>query len=332
MGWWMKCSKMSLGQELPFRRSLRIRLSALTRYSKVCRTALGASDFREGLALDFEGFNASLLALGLEPETYPGLHSSQLKNFIHEHGIEISNCLRARYAKQLSDMQPVKDYALKRDRLRSVEPDRAWLLAYKEVPDDALAKCVNAWLAKSGLPLLGGPRKGLRELGAVREHNRVFLRAFAPKAMPLVRAWCAKFQPERPIPSSVLLEPTEALRSQLDNIGVIDFRNLDESKAMEWLRIIGIWPTGMKLSLDLGVLGLTDNDVTGESIKDRSMREARKREERSITLNGPRGGSHGRRPRNALARNPVRHVAGSFAEGVGGGYRHGGGRAGSTPN
>ena len=253
---------------------------------EICRTALGASDFREGLALDFAGFNTSLVALGLDPDTYPDLHSSQLKNFIHERGIEISDCLRARYAKQLSDMHPVEDYVHKRERLRLVEPDPAWLPAFKEVPEDALAKRVNAWLAKNDVPLLDSSGQNLGPLSAVREHNRVFLRSFAPRTMSLVRAWCAKFQPEHPLASLVLERQTVELRSQLDNIGVMDFRNLDEITAMEWLRVIGKWPTGMKFSLDLEEIGLSKEDVEDERVKDRKAREAREREERSISLNG----------------------------------------------
>ena len=253
---------------------------------EICRTALGASDFRDGLALDFADFNTSLLALGLDPDTYPDLHSSQLKNFINERGIEISDCLRARYAKQLSNMHPVEDYASKRDRLRSVEPDPAWLLAFKEVPDDALAKHVNAWLAENGVPLLGSSVQDMSPLSAVREHNRVFLRSFAARAMSLVRAWCAKFQPEHPMASIALENQTEELRSQLDNIGVMDLRKLDETTAMEWLRVIRIWPTAMELSLDLGTLGLSKEDVEDERVKDRKAKEARKREKRSISFNG----------------------------------------------
>ena len=98
----------------------------------VCRAALGAEDFREGLGLDFAGFNASLSALGFEPETHPDLHRSRLEIFIREKEVDITDCLRASCARRLDKMQAVGGYATLRDAFRSLVPDPAWLLAYSK--------------------------------------------------------------------------------------------------------------------------------------------------------------------------------------------------------
>ena len=113
----------------------------------ICRTALGAEDFREGLSLDFASFNASLGALDLEPETHPDLHRSRLENFIREREVEITDCLRASCAEKLKKMLPAEGYAATRDRLRALEPNPAWLTSFKEPPQDALVDHVNTWLA-----------------------------------------------------------------------------------------------------------------------------------------------------------------------------------------
>ena len=240
----------------------------------VCRAALGPGDFREGLGLDFAEFNKSLAAIGLEPETYPEQHSWCLDNFLRQREIEITECLLSAYAEKLKMMQPADGYAATRDAIRTLEPDPAWLLLFKEPPDVKLEALVNTWLDQQGAPPLNDHIGEISSLAQVREHNRKFISDFITRARPLLRAWCAKFQPDRHVASLIDADGVEYLRKRLDSIGVLDFRMLDVLSAAEWLQVLNIWPVDMPRSLELKDLGLSDEDVKDESVK---VREARVR-------------------------------------------------------
>ena len=252
----------------------------------VCRNALGSGDFREGLSLDFADFNKSLAAIGLEAETYPEQHSWCLENFLRQHELEITKCLLSAYAEKLKSMLPADGYAAARDAIRTLKPDPAWLLLFKEPPDRMLQDLVNTWLDEQGAPPLGDHIGELSNLAQVREHNRKFIFDFIKKARPLLRAWYAKFQPDRSVASLISADGAEDLAKRLDSIGVMDFRMLDENSAAKWLQILDIWPVDMPLSLELKALGLSDEDVKDESVKAREAREERKREARMVAFNG----------------------------------------------
>lgn len=252
----------------------------------VCRSALGPGDFREGLGLDFTDFNKSLTALGLEPERYPEQHRWCLENFIRQRELEITQCLLAAYAEKLKMMQPADGYAATRDAIRTLKPDPAWLLLFKEPTDGILEALVNAWLAQQGAPSLGEQSGEPSILAQVREHNRKFFFDFITRARPFLRAWCAKFQPDRHVASLTDTDGEEDLRKRLDSIGVLDFRMLDDLSAAKWLQILDIWPADMPHSLELKDLGLSDEDVNDESVKAREAKEERKREARMVAFNG----------------------------------------------
>ena len=256
------------------------------RLLEVCRTAVGAGDFRDGLNLDFEEFNKSLEALGRDPETYPDLHRSRLKSLLGEREIEIIDSIRASYAPQLSKMQPANGYAVKREAFRNLDPDPAWLPVFKEPPEDVLVAHINAWLKHNNAPSLREAESGLEPLAQVRNHNLRFVNDFARQAMPRIRAWCAKHQPNSPNVSLPSDDDTEHLRERLDEVGVFDFRSLEEAALMNWLQILGIWPSGMQPTLELEALGLSEEDLTLERTREREAREAQERDRRSVSFNG----------------------------------------------
>lgn len=252
----------------------------------VCRNALGPGDFREGLNLDFADFNKSLTAIGLEAETYPEQHRWCLENFLRQRELEITECLLLAYSEKLKLMLPADGYAAARDAIRTLKPDPDWLLLFKEPPDVMLEALVNTWLEEQGAPSLGDQFGEPSNLAQVRGHNRKFIFDFIKKARPILRAWCAKFQPDRSVASLINADGAEDLAKRLDSIGVLDFRMLDENSAAKWLQILDIWPFDMPHSLELKVLGLSDEDVKDESVKAREAREERKREARMVAFNG----------------------------------------------
>lgn len=253
---------------------------------EICRRAVGAEDFREGLDLNFESFNKSLEELGLDPLTYPELHRSELKSFLAENEIKIIDSLRRAYAPQLNKLQPATGYAVKRDAIRNLTPDPAWLSRYKELPEQALIDRVNAWLEDNSAPPLGEGTIVLEPLAQVRTHNQKFAIDFAHEAIPCIRAWCAKYQPDSLDVEVLANKKGGALHKLLDDVGVRDFRTLDEAALLKWLRILEIWPCDMPPSLDLKVLGLSQEDLSFERARERQEREAQERKRRSVSLNG----------------------------------------------
>ena len=252
----------------------------------VYRTALGPGDFREGLGLDFAEFNKSLIDVGLEPEMYPEQHSKCFENFLLQREIEITECLLLAYAEKLNLMQPADGYAVTRDAIRTLEPDPAWGLRFKEPPNSEMEALVNAWLDLQGAPPLGDQVTKPSTLVQVRDHNRKFLFDFIWRALPILRAWCAKFQPERRSDTLIKNDGVEDLCKRLDSIGVVDFRMLDDTSAAKWLQILDFWPVGMLHSLDLNELKLSDDDVEDKSVKAREAKEEREREARLVEFNG----------------------------------------------
>jgi len=252
----------------------------------VCRAALGPRDFREGLGLDFAEFNKSLAAIGLETETYPEQHGWCLENYLRQRELEITECLLSAYAEKLKTMQPADGYAAARDAIRALKPDPAWLLLFKEPPDEMLEAVVNTWLDQQGAPSLGDHIGEFSSLAQVREHNRKFISDFMTRALPLLRAWCAKFQPDTHFSSLINIDGVEDLRKRLDSIGVLDFRRLDDLSAAKWLQIIDIWPVDMPHSLEIKSLGLSEEDIKDERVKAREVKEGRMREARLVAFNG----------------------------------------------
>lgn len=252
----------------------------------VCRNALGPGDFREGLGLNFGDFNKSLAAIGLETDTYPEQHRWSLENFLRQRELEITECLLSAYAEKLKLMVPADGYAAAREAIRTLAPDPDWLPLFREPPDEMLETLVNTWLHEQGAPPLGNLIGELSDLGQVRGQNRKFIFDFIKKARPLLRAWCAKFQPDNSVVGVINTDGAEGIAKKLDDIGVLDFRILDENMAAKWLQVLNFWPVNMPHSLELNALGLSDEDVKDESVKDREAREERKREARMVAFNG----------------------------------------------
>lgn len=88
--------------------------------------------------------------------------------------------------------------------------------------------------------------------------------------------------------TSALLADDEGnhVRKRLDDVGVLDFQPLDQNALLRWLHVLELWPTAMPLALDLEGLGLSEGDLSTESVRAREANEERKREARSVPFNG----------------------------------------------
>ena len=251
-----------------------------------CRRSFTTESFREHLEFEFASFNESLIATGNDPETHPQLHANQVLYFVVEHEVEIIQSLRNTVAKKLEQRKTAPEYVQRRGEIRSIAPDPAWLLLYKRVPDDVVASHVDAWLAQVGAPSLGENPSGLPPLQAVRKANLATVAKFTAVAAPLVRTWCVLHGREAPEVWTEQEGSDAKLRTTLEATGIIDFREFDDADLLAWCTGLGLWPQGMKETLDRDTLNIKTTDIETAEAKARDEAEKREARERSIQFNG----------------------------------------------
>ena len=251
-----------------------------------CRRSFTTENFREHLGFTLAAFNESLIATGSEPETYPELHANQVLHFVTDHEVEIIQALRNTVAKKLERFEAAPEYVQLRHKIRSIAPDPAWLPLYKNVPDDVVATHVKAWLAEAGAPPLGENPSGLPSLQAVRKANPATVAKFASVAAPLVRTWCGLRGREAPEVWTEQDEPDAKLRATLEAAGIMDFREVDDAGLLAWCAALGLWPQGMKETLDRAALEIKTTDVEAADAKAREEAEKREAKGRSVEFNG----------------------------------------------
>ena len=259
-----------------------------------CRRSFTTENFRENLGFTLADFNESLIATGSEPETYPQLHANQILHFVTDHEVEIIQALRNKVANKLERREAAPEYVQLRDDIRSIAPDPAWLPLYMNVPDEIVATHVQAWLAEVGAPPLGENPSGLPPLQSVRKANLATVAKFAAVAAPLVRTWCGQRGREAPEVWTDQREPDTKLRVDLDTAGIMDFRKVDDAGLLAWCVALGLWPQGMKETLDRAKLEIETTDIEAADAKAREEAEEREAKGRSVEFDG-----HGVDPKTA---------------------------------
>lgn len=252
---------------------------------KACQKAQSAAQFRELLDLDFARFNESLAATGSEPLTYPAVHASQLLNHIVDHETSILEALRNAAAPALKIFTPAPDYAQRRDSLRSMKTDPAWLTLYHFVPEDVLDERVARWLESFGAPAIGTNPHALPELTDVRSANLPAIGRFATAATPLVRAWWKG--PASSIPDywREAKAAEQHIRAKLDATGAVDFKPMDEAVLIGWCVKLGLWPDGMDPTLDRDALGIGAGAIDAAAKEAQREAEERAAKARSVRVN-----------------------------------------------
>ncbi|WP_342846007.1 DUF3883 domain-containing protein [Sulfitobacter sp. AS59] len=252
---------------------------------KGCRQAQSAEQFRDLLELDFARFNESLAATGSDALTYPAVHASQLLNYIVEHEASILEALRNAAAPTLEAFIPTTDYAQRRDGLRSMKAEQAWLTLYHFVPEDELKEHVAQWLDGAGAPAIGENPHGLLNLADVRSANLSAIGHFATAATPIVRAWWKG-------PTSSIRDhwreakaAEQHIRSKLDATGAVDFKPMDEAVLIAWCVELGLWPDGMDPTLDHDTLDIGTDAINAAAKEAQREAEERAAKARSVRVN-----------------------------------------------
>jgi hypothetical protein len=252
---------------------------------KACRRAQSTAQFGELLDLDFARFNESLAATGSEPLAYPAIHASQLLNHIVDHETSILEALRNAVASMLDKFTPAPDYAQRRDALRSMKTDQAWLPLYHFVPEAVLEEHLARWLADAGAPPIGSNPHGLPDLADVRLANLAAISRFAAAATPIVRAWWKG--PVSSIPEywREAKAAEQHIRAKLDAAGAVDFKPMDETALISWCVKLAFWPDGMEPTLDCDMLGIGADAIDAAAKEAQREAEERAAKARSVRVN-----------------------------------------------
>jgi hypothetical protein len=253
---------------------------------KVMQDAYTARDFREMLGLDFASFNQSLSAVGEKMETYPEQHCRALEAYVRQNDLRITQCILCSARASLDLFQPFEGYSDRRAAMYEIVPDVSWITTYEVPPENLLKDYLNAWLRRHGAPSLDSDKLSASNLTEVREHNRRVFQAFFAKAVPVVRAWCAKQGFSDHAEHFTKPNSSDTLRKALDRVGALDFKKLDDEMLVRWCEAVEAWPAEMDGTLELKALGLSENDLEFEAIEATKASEERNREARSVSFNG----------------------------------------------
>ncbi len=251
-----------------------------------CRTALSVSELREMLKLDFEGLNWALVAVGQSPDTYPDIHARQLSNRIKAASVAIFDSLRATFAPTILAGTAAPAYSRARDAAADLDPDPAWAMRWREVPDTVLDQHINAWLATHGALPLDVPHPELAPLDEVRRTNSQVLKELIRVAAPLVRAWCSARAVAIPAPWGDADGGFSDMRTRLDRVGVMDVQTCGQDTLLVWIERLGCWPTNMVRTLDRDALELGDAALAEARARAEAEVAERRKQERSIEFNG----------------------------------------------
>lgn len=266
--------------------------------SAVAGTMLAA--LRDEAQVGFAELNAILVSLGEPYETFanPQGHVVSMASYLARHRDAIIDRLRVLAVWEFDCGSTPKQYAemvrelgeaiLRRttkvgDWVRPLDPDPLWLDCYELPPDVRIAERVDAWLATYPRSAKGPDAASLPALTVVRPSNAQAMLHFVDHAATRLPVWTKKRGGV--IPPAWLSDGDNLVR-EFTAHGLLDFRFLDETAIVTWLRRLDRWAPELPDSLSLEALGLTTEDLKAQrEAADRSRWELAQAR-RSVPLDG----------------------------------------------
>ncbi|MDG5803671.1 hypothetical protein P9869_13510 [Streptomyces ossamyceticus] len=226
----------------------------------LARSCTTPAELRDELGLDFRRFNEALTTLGpgYAPYSHPDLHEQTFGDFVRAQAGTLVDRLRERHTETAREGGDLSVYAAAR-RLHDLLPDPAWLPRFVTPPEEEMRARVQDWLRAHGADDdLDRPTE-LPPVDLLRERNTAALDSLVPALSPLVSAWCRRHGAA--VPHGWLGAPLMEARTFLDGSGLGDLLELTEERLLDTVRSAVGWPTGMPLTADAGLLGLTPADL-----------------------------------------------------------------------
>ncbi|MFF7702877.1 sacsin N-terminal ATP-binding-like domain-containing protein [Streptomyces lydicus] len=237
--------------------SLPLPAAELVALARSCTTAAA---LRDELGLHFQQFNEALTTLGAgyAPYSHPDLHEQAFGDFVRGHAGTLVDRLRERYVAAARDGADLSAYAGAR-RLHDLLPDPDWLPRFVTPPEDEMRARAQAWLRSHGADDDLDRTTDLPPVDRLRALNTAALDHLVPALAQLVSAWCHRHG--APVPTGWQGAPLLETRTFLDGSGLSDLIELSEGQLLDVVRRGVGWPTGMALTADAVLLGLTPVDL-----------------------------------------------------------------------
>lgn len=249
-----------------------------------CRDADTLDDLRRELGIDLATFNAALAALG--PPWGPLRFETQLRRTfaarVGERRSELEQRVRDSHLGAYDAGGPLAAYVTDRS-LDWLTLEEAWIDERDELDNETIDARIDALFEARCAPAAGSA--GLSGLEATRQHNRAAVVDAAETLRKLVLAWAAKDSATRAVPD-VWRGKAEQIAREAMAAGALDFRKLDLNGLPAALALAGLWPEGMRQSLDLGQLGLDAKDLEHQARVEREAKDAELKRRRTVRVGG----------------------------------------------
>lgn len=275
-------------------------LTAATLVAKA-REARSLAELRDDLALDYQGFNASLTALGRPYAPFhneEGQRSAFAAHIAARHS-SVANALRAAHLVAFDAGDDLPGYMtssgelvramLRRSRsdasVPALEQDPNWITELDLPSDDLMDRRIDDWVRAVGAR--PGEGCGLLPLDDVRAANRRTVANFVERARPIIAAWTG-LQTEVDPPAWARGDEPADLMERFVASGRLDFRVLSDDQVIETIGRWGEWPVGMPTTVSLTELGITAGDLDKQSSAAERSQWLRERERKTVALDGHR--------------------------------------------
>jgi hypothetical protein len=224
---------------------------------------------RRELGLEYARFNRALQELGRVPLSSEAELRRLFALWKDELAPDLRERLRRHYVASTTDSVALQEYADQRT-LDFITFDERWIETHESIDrQDVQRRAVGIFDVQFG----ADPGGRLPELESVRASNRRALAAFAQTALPVLRAAAREGLPDP------WLSGAAEVAAAADRTGALDFALLEEEEMIGVLLRAGLWPRNLPQTLELGDLGLSEEDLNAHErrLAEQRAEEARKR-------------------------------------------------------
>ncbi|GAA1937168.1 sacsin N-terminal ATP-binding-like domain-containing protein [Amycolatopsis minnesotensis] len=251
---------------------------------EAARTATSIDELRMSVAIEFSAFNTTLAGLSpaYTPISYQAAHEQALRQHLALCHQELCDQLRWVRLADFDGFRPQPDWPSLRSFTWVTVPE-TWGTTVDK-PTRAVLAALVAGAAEARLgqrPPTSGPT--LPALSTVAAGNKVLVTRCAPGIARLARAWASSHRATL-VGALSSSDPGTEMLTLFDNNGVLDFRRLNENDLPVWLEALGSWPTGMPVTTDPGVVGVTTEQLAAADSAATIARQERERQRRLIHI------------------------------------------------
>jgi hypothetical protein len=245
---------------------------------ELAEAAGSLTDIRLRLGLDLGMLNRALISLGQAPLT----NEAELRRLFEIWKSDLRqgaiDRLRRHFWKKWSEGSPLADY----DALSSLEflqfPED-WALSRDTVTRDDVEQLISQALDERIGEDIEQP---LAPLAETAKRSQRVLQQFCGRAAPVIAAWCNA----RGSAVGDWADGGIGIPRLADQLGLLDFAAIEEGGELELIGRAGLWPEGMKKTLDLEKLGLKADDLDRAKQRERELEEEAARKRRTIIFLG----------------------------------------------